>query len=305
MKEPVIVTAFWDVGRATNCEFPRSNERYYREFAEWARIKNKVIIYTDEFSEKEIRKIRKHYNLEENTIIVVNDIFEIEKEIFDKMCEVEKNKAYIDFRYRPEAMENRAKFDFAWFMKYWCISDAVRFVEPDDVLAWFDFGFNHIDKCYINMEEFSFTWKLNREIDKIQVYSLKNIENINIIDVLQFMQDTIMGVFFLVPVSLAGVFWETIRKAMLSLLMVGCIDDDQVLVLMAYKWRPDIIEVNISEYWYLALKECGADHLSISYNTNKITFKHKIWALKYNCCHKINYLKKVKYRMDRQVDSVM
>ena len=52
MKEPIIVTAFWDVGRSENCQFPRSNERYYKEFSEWARIHNRLIVYTDKNSEK-------------------------------------------------------------------------------------------------------------------------------------------------------------------------------------------------------------------------------------------------------------
>ena len=263
MKEPIIVTAFWDVGRSKDCEIPRSNERYYKEFAAWARIKNELIVYTDEYSVDEIKKIRNQYGLGGKTRVIVNDIFKVENDIFNRMLEVEKKKAFTDFRYRPEAMENQAKFDYAWFMKYWCMADAVKYANDDDVFAWFDFGFNHIDKCYSNMEEFSFTWTLNKEINEVQAYSLKNVEDVAIFDVLQFMQDTVMGVFFLVPTKCAVEFWKVIRQSMESLLMIECIDDDQVLVLMAHKWRPDIIKINISEWWYLALKENGADHLSV------------------------------------------
>lgn len=302
MKEPIIVTAFWDVGRATNCEFPRSNERYYAEFAEWARIKNNLIVYTDSYSENKIRMIRRSYGLEEKTIIVVNNIFQVERSLFERMSKVEENNAFKEFRYRPEAMENQAKFDYAWFMKYWCMADAVKYAKEDDVFAWFDFGFNHIDKCYCDMNEFAFTWKLNKEVNKVQAYSLKDVSNVEVFDVLQFMQDTIMGVFFLVPVSLAEEFWKTIRQAMTALLMIGCIDDDQVLVLMAYKWRPDLIDVNVSEWWYLALKENGATDLSVKIKERNKSLRHKLGIQKYNYIHKKKYIKITKSRMRTSVD---
>lgn len=305
MKMPIIVTAFWDVGRSENCELPRSNDRYYAEFAEWARIKNKLIVYTDKYSEGKIKNIRRRYGLEDKTIIIVKDIFQEEKLLFEKMCKVEVNSEFKEFRYRPEAMENRAKFDYAWFMKYWCMADAVKYASADDVFAWFDFGFNHMDKCYSDMNEFAFTWTLNREVEKVQAYSLKEVENIEIFDVLQFMQDTIMGVFFLVPVSKAEEFWKTIRQAMIALLMIGCIDDDQVLVLMAHKWRPDLIDVNISKWWYLALKENGATHLSVNIKKNSRSLKHNLWAKKYDYEHKNNYIKTTKKRMNEAVDSVL
>lgn len=305
MKEPIIVTAFWDVGRSENCEFPRSNERYYAEFAEWARIKNNLIVYTDKYSESRIRKIRKKYGLEDKTIVIVHDIFKEEEELLKKMYDVEHNSAFKEFRYRPEAMENRANFNYAWFMKYWCMAEATKYAHPDDVFAWFDFGFNHMDKCYSNMNEFSFTWTLNREVSKIQAYSLREVDSIEVFDVLQFMQDTIMGVFFLVPVSMAEEFWQTIRQAMIALLMIGCIDDDQVLVLIAHKWRPDLIEVNVSKWWYMALKENGASHLSVKVKEPIKSLRHNLWTKIYDYEHKRNYIKITQKRMNRSVDSAI
>lgn len=302
MKEPIIVSAFWDVGRSKDCEFPRSNDRYYREFAEWARIQNRLIIYTDKYSKSEIEKIRAEYGLSNQTIVIEIDIFEIEKTIYNKMKLIEQSKDFYKFRYRPEAMENKASFDYAWFMKYWCLADAVKYANEDDVFAWFDFGFNHTDRCFSNMKEFDFKWILNKEINKVQAYSLKPVVDVSIINVLQFMQDTIMGVFFLVPVKHAEDFWQTIKQAMLSLLMIGCIDDDQVLVLMAYKWRPDLIQVNVSEWWYLPLKETGATNLSVEFKKEKKTLKHIIWAKLYDFKHSRQYMKLTKERMIESID---
>jgi protein YibB len=302
MKQPIIVTAFWDVGRSENCQFPRSNEKYYREFAEWARIKNTLIVYTDENSEKEIKKIRAEYGLSEKTIVIVlKDFWNIEKKAYQKMCKIENDRDFIDFRYRPEAMENRANFVYAWYMKYWCLADAVKYTAKDDVFAWFDFGFNHINVCYTNMKEFDFIWKLNRNVDKIQVFSLVNTESISSLSTLQFMEDSIMGVFHIVPVKCAVEFWNTIREAMEALLTLGCIDDDQELILIASKNYPELIEVNVCRQWYLPLKEWGASHLSTREIEIDHSIKHKIWKWRYLKNHRDDYIKKTTERLNKNI----
>ena len=45
-----------------------------------------------------------------------------------------------------------------------------------------------------------------------------------------------------------------------AVLMLDCVDDDQLLVLMAYKDRPDLFEVHVNG-WNLAIKLCGGDHM--------------------------------------------
>jgi len=263
MIEPIIVTAFWDVGRGENCLIPRSNERYYKEFAEWARIKNQIIVFTDNKSVEAVAKIRKDYGLLEKTkIVVVDNIFEIEAELFAKMKKIEENTETVFFKYHLDAMENRANFDYAWMMKYWCIAEAVKYVESDSVFAWMDFGFNHIDHCYTNMKEFDFLWKCEVDTSKIHLFSLKDINNVLPIDTLQFQFDTIMGVFHIIPIELAEELWRLVKKAMVSLVMLGCIDDDQQLLLMACKDKPELFEIHISS-WFMPLKEFGATHLSV------------------------------------------
>ena len=239
MKEPVIVTSFWDVGRGKDCLAPRTNERYYKEFAAWARIKNRMIVYTDPQSYPYIKKIRERYGLGQKTkIIVQNNIFSIEGDLYKKMLKVENDESFLNFRIHSKAMANRANFNYAWLMIYWCIADAVKYLQSDDVIAWMDFGFNHMDRCFIRMEEFDFLWTLNREIQKIQIYTMKDLNNVSLIESLQYLTDTILGGFCLIPVNLAEEFWRLMRLAMESLLMIGCMDDDQYLQHMVCKYKP-------------------------------------------------------------------
>ena len=93
--EPIIITAFWDVGRGKDCKIPRTNERYYNEFAAWAKIRNRMIIYTDAKSQQTIMKVREEYGLlDRTTIFVIEDIFSIENEIYRKMKQIEENSFF-------------------------------------------------------------------------------------------------------------------------------------------------------------------------------------------------------------------
>lgn len=260
--EPIIVTAFWDVGRGKSTIIPRTNEKYYNEFREWARIKNVLVVFcSDKRTESEVYEIRKKYGLEGRTKIIITDnIFSIEEELYKKMVKVEGEQHYNPFKYYQNAMSDVAKFDYAWLMKYWCIKEAAKIFE-ESLLAWMDFGFNHIDVCYTNMREFDFLWKCNYTLPKIRLFALRDPQKVSIIDSLQLRMDTFMGVFHIVPSNLAKEFWLEVKKAMEVLLYMGCLDDDQQLLLMAYKNRPELFDVQISD-WFLPLKENGGFELT-------------------------------------------
>ena len=59
-----------------------------------------------------------------------------------------------------------------------------------------------------------------------------------------------------------------------ALLMLDCVDDDQHLVLMSYKARPEIFEVHITK-WQMAMKICGADHMKVRSENVQVENKYK------------------------------
>ena len=78
MSEITLVTAFFDIGRKEYVSIPRSNDKYFEYFKFWSRIKNNLIVYTDSESKDRVIQIRKEFNLEHKThVIVVDDIFGI------------------------------------------------------------------------------------------------------------------------------------------------------------------------------------------------------------------------------------
>lgn len=285
MKELTLVTAFWDVGRgdlSAGHAIPRTNQRYYDEFKIWARMKNKLIVYTDPQTAEIVKQIRSDFGLGDRTIIhVIDNVFDIEPSLFLRMKAVEQNNGFHNFRYFKNAMSNVAKFDYAWLMKYWCLMKAAEDADENTMFAWMDFGFNHIDVCYTNPDEFAFLWKCSLSEDKIHVFSLMPTDGFTAVESLQYLFDCMLGVVSIVPQKLCGSLWKVIKKAMEALLMLDCIDDDQQLLLMATRECPELFEIHQSD-WFMPIKEHGGAHLTVRKKNkipNKVNLHHRLESI--------------------------
>ena len=96
MKEIVIVTAFFDIGRGDFTEYTRSAELYVEYFRFWAGIKNRMIIFCQPDFSEAILAVRREYGLADRTeIITVENIYDIEPELFERMKKIENDR---DFR---------------------------------------------------------------------------------------------------------------------------------------------------------------------------------------------------------------
>lgn len=190
------------------------------------------------------------------------------------MQKIERNKYFRNYRFIDNATSNKSKIDYIWMIKYWCLDDAAKRInEENALLAWIDLGFNHKNECYVRPEEFSFEWNSDVDLSKIHLFSLRPVDQFIGLETVQFLSDTIMGGFSLVPKALCNELWNMIKKSMELLLMLDCIDDDQQLLLMATRQRPDLFEIHISD-WFLPLKECGAGHLTVRNKVeDKVTLK--------------------------------
>ena len=269
-EELTIVTAFFDIGRGDmdydNCE-PRSFGRYLNYFKAWARLKNDMVVYTQKGLGKKIMEVRDEYGLsDKTTIIEIDNIFSVEPDLLSRMEKVEKDDGYLDFRFFPYEISNNAKYNYIMLMKYYFLKDVSERYRKSGNLAWIDFGFNHGGDCYTNPEEFSFELKSKSKIDKIQLYVLpgKNVDKINPIRSLQYQSEHIEGALIVCPAVMSADFYKECVDAMDALLRVGCMDDDQQLLLMAYRNRPELFETK-TVFWFMPIKEyLGGDHLTIN-----------------------------------------
>lgn len=270
MRKITIVTAFFDIGREdfTDTSYARNNETYMNYFEFWARIKNQMVIYTDQNSVEKIQKIRNKFGLKKETIIIpIDNIYEIEPNIYRRILKIEKCNTLNEFKYYDNAMSYKASYNYIMMLKYWCLKDAAERGLASDTLAWIDFGFNHGGKCYTVKEEFNFIWEYDFE-DFIYLFCKKDPKEVSSALSLQLMFDTVMGCLIIVPSKNSKELWELIKKAMEALLMLDCIDDDQQLLLMAYKAKPELFKIEISD-WFMPLKEYGGVHLTIKEQTHK------------------------------------
>jgi protein YibB len=269
-KAPTIITAYFDIGRGDySNEYTRGNNKYIEYFKFWAGMKNNLIIYTQKQFENEIYEIRKNNGLADKTkIIVIDNIYELLPDIYDRMCQIENDKTYfINYRYLKNTPENKAKYCYIMLLKTWCMMDAVskKYVK-DDFIAWLDFGFNHGGMIYTDSNDFNFLWKYSFE-EKIYLSGIREDLNKPIFEIIQNGEVYAQGCPYVVPVSLMKIFYDLIINAINSLLDVGFMDDDQTLLLMAYRSRKDIFIYDVND-WCLLLKKYGGAHLKIKEQTS-------------------------------------
>ena len=299
-KELTIVTAFFDIGRKDFGEFSRTNEKYLEYFKFWARIQNNIIVYTDKETAENVKEIRETFGLLEKTkVVIVEDCFAIEPEIYKKMKIISHDQTFLNYRYMDNPADNNARYDYVMLLKSWCLYDAVKNEGATGQLAWLDFGFNHGGKVYTNPEDFNFLWKVDFPEDKITLFSKENDDGKPLFQIIQAYDTYMMGAPWIVPSHLAQSFWEDNKEAMERLIEFGFIDDDQTLLLMIsrrFKERYNIIKSD----WFMPIKEYGGEHLSVRKKIetkisikDKILNKYRIKKRNHNCLQR---LKKIFYK---------
>lgn len=264
MGDITLVTDFFDIGRGQdkNEELRRTAEKYFEEFRRWARIQNTLIVYTDSVSARRVREIRAEFGMEEKTIIIETDnLFELEPELLERMEKAAENKDFLNFRYLPEAFSNNPRYDYLWMMKYYFMNDAYERGLLTENVVWMDFGFDHGGRTYSDAEDFNFHWEYDFG-GKIHIFCLHDPDSVIGMQSLQYLDDCVMGCMHGLSRELVPTFWQLVRNAMEALLMLDCVDDDQQLVLMAYKARPELFEVHVTG-WQMAMVEMGAKHMKL------------------------------------------
>jgi len=266
MSELVLVTAFFDINRDKVRGYERTRNDYFKFFEFWARIKNELIVFCNKDDADKIREIRAKHGLDDRTIIhCIDDVYSIESDIYFRMKKIAKDEKFLALRYRYDAIENQAEYDYIMLLKYWFVMKANQLIEKECNFVWFDFGFNHGGEYYKDPEEFNFLWE--HEFDgKINCFCIDNPSNSFPLDDLLFFKDCFHGSPVIIPSSLSTWFWEKIKDAMYSLLSIGCIDDDQQLILMVYKNNNEYFSY-IQCGWFEGLNICSNNHFKRTVRT--------------------------------------
>lgn len=263
-KEIVVVTAFFAINRESWKGFSRSNDLYFEYFKGWAKLKNRLIVYVeDEELKNKILSFRSEWGLEDKTIVnIVPDIMNIDRPLVSSMEKASSNPVHKLYRLFPKNPECwNATYDYIMLLKAWCCADAVEKGQAasDDMVAWLDFGLNHGGEIIDINSDFNFTWKYDFP-DKINFFLIQPLDERPLFDIILSMDTYIMGMTVVGSGYLWGTFWNMLRDNMTALNKAGLIDDDQNVMLMCLRERPELFNTYLSS-WQKPIVEFGGTHL--------------------------------------------
>lgn len=271
MSEITIVSAFFDIGRENIKGFERSTNKYVEYFKFWARMKNRLVVYTDKITAEQVVKIRDEFHLKDRTqVIIVDDVYALEPEVYKKIEDALSIKTAISFRSLPKNPESwNPRYNYVTFLKPYFVADAVKKGYADGMIAWVDFGYNHAGENYIDSSQFDFLWCYDFS-PKIHLFAMEQPDDMPIFEVVRTMRAYIAGAIMVAPAGLWIDFASLYKESMLHLTHCGVADDDQTLSIMAYRERPELFEIHPVDDWFVALTEVGGSHLT---RASKIQYK--------------------------------
>lgn len=244
-----IVTAYFDINRENWKSFNRSFEKYFDKFSKWSKLNNNIICYVNsqEIAER-IISLRKEYGLLHKTqLVVLPDYKELDIELYESIKKVSSNRIQRNFHVFPNNPESyNADYNYVMMLKFWCLKDALkRNLYTSDFVMWLDFGYSPL----IEGTNFEFEWgKEKFENDKINMFSIKKITDVPIFDIVRNMDTILVGCLFSLNIMHVDWLWSNMRANMISLNKVGLMDDDQVIMLMCYREKPELFKINKSRW---------------------------------------------------------
>lgn len=277
-REITVVTAFFNINRENWKNFERSEDKYFEFFTGWAKLKNKLVAYVETARMKEkIMEFRSSLGLADRTqVVVVEDCKLVAPDLYDSIKKATDADVHKLYRLRPRNPEVwNADYNYVMLMKMWCVQDAVEKGYADGMVAWVDFGYNHGGAVISADSDFNFTWKYDFP-DKINLFYIQKPDDRPIFDIVFLMDTYIMGTVIVGADHLWHEFWLLMKKEMMVLNACGMTDDDQNIILMCYREKPEIFQLYESN-WQYPLRQFGGAHLKLV-DTGKKEHVLKTWA---------------------------
>lgn len=246
-----LVTAFFPIGRGDWSDSTRSDQKYLDYFAHWARIHNDLIVYTTNELSAKIRKIRENFGRNNTTIITIDDYASVDSELLGIMRSVAKSyPSYSLYQDKPEV--KNAEYDYVMALKYWCMQQASMMVKTK-YLAWIDFGFDHGGTLYKENSFFDMEWEYPFEKD-VTLFAVKKPNNLPVFDIVQRTDTFIQGDCLVTKTKYARNIYSDVREQYLHLLCCGMIDDDQIVLQMCARWKPEHYGI-LPSSWFSQLRD--------------------------------------------------
>lgn len=252
-----IVTAFFDIGREKWEGWSRRTiYQYFSSFSYLAQMNVEMVIYTESKFKDKIEEIRNSFGFADKTKIIVWENF-FEHSLVEKIQKVMDDEFYKSLPTEPECPEYwSSEYVYVNMCKSEFVCDAIenQYVTNDQV-AWIDFGYcKEIDTL-----PKSRIWNYNFEAG-INLFQMKELDNKSVIDIMRTNAVYIQGCHI---VATNKSYWKFLKDlvwfATNSMLDCGIIDDDQTMLLMAYRSDPKLFKLNYIDInedgWFVIFKK--------------------------------------------------
>lgn len=267
--EITLITAFFDIGRKNHHvdveNDPRTIRTYLRYFEGWARIKNCLVAFCQsEPIKNEMLEIRKKFGMNEKTeVIVIDDIYSVEREMYEKMVDISKNPFFLRFRVGKKVWrENNPEYDYVTNLKsYFLYRASAECAIKTERVAWIDFGYNHGSELYRFSQDWSYSLDCKLS-DRISLFFLV-WDKRPLFEIIRTVKpDGITSGFIVCPTNLAKDLWTLLKESIYDMLFLGLVDDDQTLFTLASRRKPEIFSLILTKDWFLPVKEyCNGKHM--------------------------------------------
>lgn len=259
-----IVTAFVDIGRdkwegkKNNHPIPsyikRDKDTYFERFARLAKIKNPIIVFAKSEDFERLKEIRSDL-----TLVAIDSVFEDHTHLVEKIKSIQQDPYFVNFVAHPSAPEYWSpEYVTINLMKSFFVSYAVEQKLSDAATwAWIDFGYVRDDTfCPPDLE-----WKFDTQ-NKINLFCINPLTHTKpIFEIVKTGEVFIQGCHIVAPRNQWEVLKNLVAQGMSNLFNIGLVDDDQTILLMAYRSAPDLFNINKVDPkdWFVIFKEFNHD----------------------------------------------
>jgi len=248
-RDITVVTSFFDLGRGDwkvaggkNSPFQRSLDHYLQYFAHLAKLKNPMVIFVAPELAQRVLDLRKAAGLDGiTTIFTISDLFAID-EIKALVAQVQSKmtpafQSWVRFPKAPEFTQPRYAVLDALKSIFVNTAIAAKAV-PTEQVAWLDFGYARDEKCF----DAAKPWRFDAG-GKINLFHMRPMDDMPAFKVVQRGYVYFQGGCKIGPVGAWPAFSEAIDSALTSLLAADLVDDEQTLLLMAYRANPSAYRI--------------------------------------------------------------
>jgi protein YibB len=265
-----IVTAFFDIGRHAWGNSNRIDQRHKRNvdvylsyFSNLSKIKNQIIIFIDENLAQKVLDIRKAYGLADKTVIFTSKHFFLADEILKITQRIQEimNGKFHDYVWTKSSPEyNEPKYVLVNTFKSFFAAYAIeKKIVTSPQVAWIDFGYCRDNDRF----DSNIPWRFNAQ-NKMNLFYILTLNDEPIFTIVKEGDVYFQGGHLIGDLSNWLDFRREIDISLSSLMDCGFIDDDQTLILMAYRRNPSsyIIHPVDSKDWFVIFKYFNSSTLT-------------------------------------------